>query len=85
MKLTTIAFAAVVALCGSFAYAQSGAPSGAWSTTGDPAASSANPVRRRLRAVRRRRTGAEAARPLQAVATLTATRAGTRCPIAVKA
>jgi len=43
MKLITIAFAAALPLCGSFAYAQSGAPSGAGSTTGDPAASSANP------------------------------------------
>jgi hypothetical protein len=43
MKLTAIAFAAVLALSGSFAYAQNGAPSGRGSVTGDPAASSATP------------------------------------------
>jgi hypothetical protein len=41
MKLTTIAFA--LALAGTFAHAQGGAPSGRGSTTGDPAASSATP------------------------------------------
>jgi hypothetical protein len=43
MKLTTIAFAAALALSGAFAHAQSGMPSGRGSTTGDPAASSATP------------------------------------------
>jgi hypothetical protein len=37
MKLTPIALAAALTLCGSSAYAQSGAPSGAGSMTGDPA------------------------------------------------
>jgi hypothetical protein len=41
MKFTTIAVAAALALYGTFAYAQGGAPSGRGSTTGDPAASSA--------------------------------------------
>lgn len=43
MKLTVISLATVLALSGSFAYAQSGAPSGRGYTTGDPAASSATP------------------------------------------
>jgi hypothetical protein len=43
MKLATIAFAAAWTLSATFAYAQSGAPSGRGSTTGDPAASSATP------------------------------------------
>jgi hypothetical protein len=43
MKLATIAFAAALTLSASFAYAQSGAPNGRGSTTGDPAASSATP------------------------------------------
>jgi hypothetical protein len=43
MKLATIAFAAACMLSASFAYAQSGAPSGRGSTSGDPAASSATP------------------------------------------
>jgi len=43
MKLTSIVCAVVLALSGTFAYAQSGAPSGRGSTTGDPAASSATP------------------------------------------
>ena len=42
MKLTPIALAAALTLCGSSAYAQSGAPSGAGPTTGDSAASFAN-------------------------------------------
>src|SRR3981081_2489068 len=37
MKLATIAFAAAWTLSASFAYAQSGAPNGRGSTTGDPA------------------------------------------------
>jgi len=41
MKLTAITFAAALILSGTFAYAQSGTPSGRGSTTGDPAASSA--------------------------------------------
>ena len=36
MKLTSIAFASVLIFSGTFAYAQSGAPSGRGSTTGDP-------------------------------------------------
>jgi hypothetical protein len=52
MKLTPIALVAALALCGPFAYAQSGAPSGAGSTTGDPAQVLLTLVRRRLRAVR---------------------------------
>ena len=43
MKLTSIALATVLISSGTFAYAQSGAPSGRGSTTGDPAASSATP------------------------------------------
>jgi hypothetical protein len=43
MKLTTIAFAAALALSGSLAYAENGAPSGRGSVTGDPAAGSATP------------------------------------------
>jgi hypothetical protein len=43
MKLTTVLFAATLTLAGSFAFAQSGPPSGRGSTTGDPAASSATP------------------------------------------
>jgi hypothetical protein len=44
MRLTTIAVAGPMALLCTFAaYAQSGAPSGRGSTTGDPAASSATP------------------------------------------
>jgi hypothetical protein len=43
MKLTTIAFAFVLALAGTVAYGQGGAPTGRGSTTGDPAASSATP------------------------------------------
>jgi hypothetical protein len=43
MKLTTITYAASLILSGTFAYAQSGTPSGRGSATGDPAASSATP------------------------------------------
>jgi hypothetical protein len=43
MKLPVVVFAVAVALTGSFAQGQSGAPSGRGSTTGDPAASSATP------------------------------------------
>jgi hypothetical protein len=43
MKLTSFACAIVLASTGTFAHAQSGAPSGRGSTTGDPAASSATP------------------------------------------
>jgi hypothetical protein len=43
MKFTTIVLAATLTLCGGFAHAQSGVPSGRGSTTGDPAASSATP------------------------------------------
>jgi hypothetical protein len=43
MKITTISFALVLALAGTVAYAQNGAPSGRGSVTGDPAASSATP------------------------------------------
>jgi hypothetical protein len=43
MKFTTIALAAALGLFSTFAYAQSGAPNGRGSTTGDPAASSASP------------------------------------------
>jgi hypothetical protein len=43
MKLIAISLATVLALSGTFAYAQSEAPSGRGSTTGDPAASSATP------------------------------------------
>jgi len=43
MKLTAIALAAALVVSGTFAYGQSGAPSGQGSTTGDPAASSENP------------------------------------------
>jgi hypothetical protein len=43
MKLTPITFAAALILSGTFAYAQSGTPSGRGSATGDPAASSATP------------------------------------------
>jgi hypothetical protein len=43
MKITTIAFALGLALAGTIAYGQSGAPTGRGSTTGDPAASSATP------------------------------------------
>jgi hypothetical protein len=39
----TIILATVLALSGTFAFAQSGTPSGRGSTTGDPAASSATP------------------------------------------
>jgi hypothetical protein len=43
MKLSTIAIAATLALYGTLAYAQNGAPRGRGSTIGDPAASSATP------------------------------------------
>src|ERR1700722_3367146 len=43
MKSTTILLAAKLTLCGAFAHAQNGVPSGRGSTTGDPAASSATP------------------------------------------
>ena len=43
MKFTTILLAATLTLCGAFAHAQNGVPSGRGSTTGDPAASSATP------------------------------------------
>lgn len=39
-----LSIAALLLLCGSFAEAQSGGPSGRGSTVGDPAASSANPA-----------------------------------------
>src|SRR6202035_1021782 len=43
MKLKTIILTAMLALSGTFAFAQRRAPSGRGSTTGDPAASSATP------------------------------------------
>jgi hypothetical protein len=43
MRFTTLALAAALAMSGTFAHAQSGVPSGRGSTTGDPAASSADP------------------------------------------
>ncbi len=43
MKLASIVCATVLIFSGSFAYAQTGVPSGRGSTTGDPAASSATP------------------------------------------
>jgi hypothetical protein len=43
MKFTTNLLAATLTLCGAFAHAQNGVPSGRGSTTGDPAASSATP------------------------------------------
>ena len=43
MKLGAIALAVTLTLSGTFAYAQTGVPSGRGSTTGDPAASSATP------------------------------------------
>jgi hypothetical protein len=43
MTLTNMWFALVLALAGTVAYAQNGAPSGRGSLTGDPAASSATP------------------------------------------
>ena len=43
MKFTTMGFALVLAIAGTVAYAQNGAPSGRGSVTGDPAASSATP------------------------------------------
>jgi hypothetical protein len=43
MRSTTIALATAVMVFGALAHAQSGVPSGRGSTSGDPAASSANP------------------------------------------
>jgi hypothetical protein len=43
MKLIVIALAVTLTVSGTFAYAQTGVPSGRGSTTGDPAASSATP------------------------------------------
>ncbi|MGA7995221.1 MAG: hypothetical protein WCA28_09955 [Bradyrhizobium sp.] len=43
MKLASIEFATILMFSVTFAYAQSGAPSGRGSTSGDPAASSATP------------------------------------------
>lgn len=42
-RSTTLALATAVMVFGALAHAQSGVPSGRGSTTGDPAASSANP------------------------------------------
>jgi hypothetical protein len=43
MRFTALALAAILAISGVSAHAQSGVPSGRGSTTGDPAASSATP------------------------------------------
>jgi hypothetical protein len=85
MKLRSIAFATLLIFSGNLAFAQSGSPSGRGSATGDPAASSATPGTSPITGSSMKPSRSGSGTSTSGAAMPMATRAGTRCPTAVRA